>query len=47
MLTLAYAFTAAVDAVVAWNHRGENKEHKPWSYGMGTAGLLLALAFGL
>ena len=47
MLTLAYAFTAAVDAVVAWNHCGENKENKPWSYGMGTAGLLLALAFGL
>jgi hypothetical protein len=47
MLTLAYAFTAAVDAVVAWNHRGDNKENKSWGYGMGTAGLLLALAFGL
>jgi Domain of unknown function (DUF4267) len=47
MLTLAYALTAAVDAVVAWNHREQNKENKPWSYGIGTAGLLLALTFGL
>lgn len=47
MLTLAHAFTAAVDAVVALNHRGKNKENNLWSYGMGTAGLLLAFAFGL
>lgn len=47
VVTLAHAVTAAIDALIAWRHSGESKEKKTWMYGLGTAGLVIALTVAL
>jgi uncharacterized membrane protein HdeD (DUF308 family) len=47
ILMLAHIVTGAVDAVVAWNNGGEKGEKRQWTFGIGTVGLVVALAVGL
>jgi uncharacterized membrane protein HdeD (DUF308 family) len=49
ILMLAHMVTGAVDAVVAWNSGAEKGEgeKRQWSFGLGTIGLVVALAVGL
>jgi uncharacterized membrane protein HdeD (DUF308 family) len=46
ILMLAHTVTGAIDGLVVWRQRGESKEKKAWTYGIGTAGLMLALTVG-
>lgn len=43
---LAHTVTGVIDGLVVWRQRGESKEKKAWTYGIGTAGLMLALMVG-
>jgi uncharacterized membrane protein HdeD (DUF308 family) len=48
ILMLEHMITGVVDAVVAWNSdagKGE-EEKRQWSFGLGTVGLVVALAVG-
>ncbi|KIM99184.1 hypothetical protein OIDMADRAFT_19995 [Oidiodendron maius Zn] len=46
IMMLAHMVTGVIDALVVWAQRGESKEKRVWTYGIGTAGLLVALMVG-
>ena len=43
-MMLVHVVSGAVHAFLAWRYRGEGSEKRPWTFGIGTAGLVLALA---
>lgn len=47
VVTLAHAVTAAIDVLVAWRHSCKSKDKRTWMYGVGTAGLVIALTVAL
>jgi hypothetical protein len=47
VVTLAHMIAAVVDVFVTWRYSVQSKEKKTWIYGVGTAGLVVALTVAL